>query len=86
MKSKQKKNIYNKKKLDKDSISKIKIFEKNPTKGGTPAIDISETIKIVKIKTLVLNWLKEYKVFELKLIKEKKLQKKKISEILYKKI
>lgn len=63
---------YNKKKLKFISKFTIKIFEKKPKNGGTPAIEKRQRLIKNKLKNSKLKLLKAYNVLKLKLITEKK--------------
>ena len=64
----------------------MKIFEKNPIKGGTPAIENSNIDRLSVTKEFWVNSLKVYKVFMLINIKLNIDQKNDIRDKLYKNI
>lgn len=61
----------------------MNILEKNPKKGGTPAIEKKQIENIVLLKTLNFKLFNMYKVLLWFKVKFKKLQNKKIKEKLY---
>lgn len=61
----------------------IKSFEKNPQKGGTPAIENKAIIKVMLKKFVVPIFEKEWSVFVSELINWNNVEKIKYKEILY---
>jgi hypothetical protein len=60
----------------------IKSFEKNPTKGGTPAIEKSKIVIVIKKKLLKLKLLKDCRVLNWVKTVLKRAQKSVIREVL----
>jgi hypothetical protein len=61
----------------------MKSFEKNPINGGTPAIEKSNTVIVIKKKLLKLKLLKDCNVLNCVRTVLNKTQKSVISDVLY---
>ena len=75
---------YSRKKELLDKIVSIKSFEKNPIKGGTPAIENRIIVIVVRWKLLKENLLNECRVLKFVRTTVKRTQNNEIKEVLYK--